>query len=460
MDVQKSLAPDLAEPDRKYRDVLAWVWSFSTRPRSATEMAVQRAAKLERMRALLEGLGNPERGYPSVLVAGTKGKGSTVVMIAAGLQASGRRTGRYTSPHLINWRERTCIDARPISTDSVIALEPAVREAVERLPPSVGQPTTFEVGTAFTLLYFARENVEIAVLEVGVGGRYDATNVVEPLVSVITPISFDHMPTLGSTLSEIAAHKAGILRPHRAGIIAPQSPEALAVVEGEASRLHAPLELVGRDWQWRAQPSGATRITSPRHADFAPLETRIALRGEHQRDNATASVAALHVLGHVQPELDPGAEAIAAGLQHVDWPGRLQVLKKQPLVVLDGAHNAASAAALARAVHTEFEYARLHLVLGLTEGKDARGVLQALLPGVSGVIVTRSRHERSAPPSEIAALVREMKSEAPVSLAPDLEVALERALTQAKDDDLVLVTGSLFVVGEALVWWQARCSSR
>src|SRR5205807_7155673 len=155
----------------------------------------QRAVKLERMRALLESLGHPELHFPSVLVAGTKGKGSTVAMLDGCLHAAGLRTGRYTSPHLVNWRERTCINAEPISTDDVVALAKPIREAVDCLSPSLGSPTTFEVGTALAFLYFARQRVDIAVVEVGTGGRFDATNLVDPLVSVITPISFDHTPT-------------------------------------------------------------------------------------------------------------------------------------------------------------------------------------------------------------------------------------------------------------------------
>ena len=185
-------------------------------------MAAQRAAKLDRMRALLLALGQPETSFPCVLVAGTKGKGSTVAMISACVQAAGLRAGRYTSPHLVNWRERTCIDARPISTQAVIALAEPIRDAVDRLSPRLGQPTTFEVGTAFALLYFARERVDLGVLEVGTGGRFDATNLADPLVSVITPISYDHTATLGNTLESIAWHKAGILRSGRTAIAAPQ----------------------------------------------------------------------------------------------------------------------------------------------------------------------------------------------------------------------------------------------
>ncbi len=427
--------------------MLDWVWSFSARSRSADEMAAQRAVKLERMQRLLEALAHPERDFPAVLVAGTKGKGSTVAMLAACLQAAGYRTGRYTSPHLVNWRERICIDAVPISTDAVVDQAESIRRAAAA-DPDAAQLTTFEVGTAFAFEYFARERVDVAVVEVGTGGRFDATNLLEPLVSVISPISYDHTPTLGTTLTQIAWHKAGILRPGRPGISAPQVHEARRTIELEAARLGTPLEEVGREWRWT--PADADiRITST-HADFGPLEVTVGLIGDHQRDNATASVAALVALGRARPALACPRDALAAGLRDVEWPGRLQVLSDHPLVVLDGAHNAASAQVLRAAIDANFHFERLHLVLGLSAGKDARGVLEALAPRADALYLTRSAHERAAPTHDLAAL-------APGVCTREFERAadaLDAALAQAGADDLVLVTGSLFLVGETLVWWR------
>lgn len=413
-------------------------------------MAAQRAVKLDRMRALLSGLGNPEREFRSLLVAGTKGKGSTVAMLSACLQAAGRRTGRATSPHLVNWRERTVVDGQPISTADVVALAEPVRRVIDSLPLALGAPTTFEVGTALTFLYFARAGLDVAVVEVGTGGRFDATNLLEPLVSAIMPISYDHTPTLGETLSEIAWHKAGIMRGGRPAISAPQVDEARLVIEREASAIGAQLAQVGRDWRWREAPGGV-HIEGPAAADA--VEARIALLGDHQRDNATTVVAALHALGAVEPGLATSAAAIQAGLANVDWPGRLQVLSEHPLVVLDGAHNAASADVLRAALAKSFQYARLHLVLGLSAGKDAQGVLHALAPVAASIHLTRSHHERSAPPAELESLARAAAPEALVAVQPDVVTALEAALAAAGADDLILVTGSLFLVGETLVWW-------
>jgi dihydrofolate synthase/folylpolyglutamate synthase len=427
------------------------VWSFSARPRTPDEIVGQRAVKLDRMRALLRSLGDPQSRFASLLVAGTKGKGSTVAMLAACLHAAGSRTGRYTSPHLVNWRERTWVSGSPISAADVVALAEPVRLAVESLPAELGRPTTFEVGTAFSFVHFAQQRVQVAVLECGVGGRYDATNVVEPLVSAITPISYDHTATLGSTLASIADHKAGVLRPDKPAVIGRQPAEALEVIQRIAGDLGTPLEQVGRNWHWIA--SDSETLIESHHASFEPLRTRVGLLGDHQRDNATTAVAVLHALGESHAELRVGADAMRAGLQAVEWPGRMQLLQSEPMLLLDGAHNAFSAEVLATALQRDFKFNRLLLVLGLSEGKDVQGVLKALGPRAEKVHLTRSHHERSADPKALALLAHGMLPETATAIHPDLSSAVEAALAEARADDLVLVTGSLFLVGEALVWW-------
>jgi dihydrofolate synthase / folylpolyglutamate synthase len=451
-DREYSLPPDSGEPDPAYRAILDWVWSFSARPRTPDEIVGQRAVKLDRMRALLRALDDPQRRFESLLVAGTKGKGSTVAMLAACLHEGGVRTGRYTSPHLVNWRERTWVDGAPISTAEVLALAEQVRAAVVSLPAELGQPTTFEVGTAFAFLEFARRHVQVAVVECGVGGRYDATNVVEPLVSAITPISYDHTATLGSTLSAIADHKAGVLRHGQPGILGRQPDEARQVVERVARDLGTPLEALGREWRWATIADGSDVIEST-HADAAPIRTHVELLGAHQRDNAATAVAVLYWLRRLRPELAPPRAAIEAGLAHVHWPGRMQVLRRSPLLILDGAHNAFSAQVLGGAVSAGFKFQRLLLVLGLSEGKDAHGVLAALAPRATRAYFTRSHHERSADPRTLAELARADVPDTPTEVHQDLASALGAALAEAGPADAVLVTGSLFLVGEALVWW-------
>ncbi|MBV9326301.1 MAG: bifunctional folylpolyglutamate synthase/dihydrofolate synthase [Chloroflexi bacterium] len=427
--------------------MLEWLWSFSARKRSAHEMAVQRAVKLERMYALLAVLGHPESRFPSLLVAGTKGKGSTVAMLSACLRAAGYRTGRYTSPHLVNWRERTTIDAQPISADEVLGLAGPVRHAVESLPNSLGAPTTFEVGTALTFEYFARQSVDVAVVEVGTGGRFDATNLVDTQVAVMAPVSYDHTQTLGSTLTSIGWHKAGIMRVGRPAVAAPQSSEALSVIEGEARLLRVPLRVVGRDWTWSAAQTGI-RVAGP---DVALEGLEVGLIGDHQLDNATTAIAALDA---VRQRFPVQTSDVVSALKTVEWPGRLQIVSRQPLVVLDGAHNAASAEVVRRALDANFTFDRLLLVVGLSTGKDALGVLGALTPRADRVYLTRSRHERSAPPDDLAPLVLSAAPRASISIVPDAPSALDLAVREAGPRDAVLVTGSLFLVGEALEWWR------
>jgi dihydrofolate synthase / folylpolyglutamate synthase len=445
---QAILPADAAEPDVEYRATLDWIWSFSARQRSPQAMAVQRAVKLERMYALLEALGHPQTRFPAVLVAGTKGKGSTVAMISACLHAAGYRTGRYTSPHLVNWRERTTIDGEPISTADVLTLAGPLREAVASLSNSLGAPTTFEVGTALTFEHFARRGVDVAVVEVGTGGRFDATNLVDTRVAVIAPVSYDHTATLGSTLTSIGWHKAGILRHGRPAVSAPQVAEAASVIQREAALQAVPLDIVGREWTW--SPSARRMRVESTHSDWKSLELSVGLVGDHQRDNATTAIAALHAIREQFP-VEPAS--IAAALASVDWPGRLQVLAHEPFVVVDGAHNAASAQVVRHALETDFDFDRLLLVVGLSTGKDALGVLGALAPAAARVYLTRSGHERSASPAELVPLVRTAAPEATTGTFEDTSAALGAALAEAAPRDLVLVTGSLFLVGEVLRWW-------
>ncbi len=411
-------------------------------------MAAQRAVKLERMQALLARLGHPQRRFPVVLVAGTKGKGSTVAMLAASLRAAGYRTGRYTSPHLLNWRERTEVDGAPISTGEVLALVDPIREAAQSVSPALGPLTTFEIGTAFAFVHFVRAAVDVAVVEVGTGGRFDATNLADPIASVIAPISYDHTQTLGHTLTSIAWHKAGIMRAYGRAVSAPQPDEARRVIQSEARLLEVSLDTVGTDWTWAAD-GAYTVVSSPRWA-LEPLRVEVGLLGDHQRDNATTAVAALRTIAD---RFDVPRSAIATGLRDVDWPGRLQILSRNPLLVVDGAHNAASANVLKQAIEP-FEFERLILVMGLSEGKDALGVLSSLAPRADKVVLTRSRHERSAEPTQLEPIVRSVAPNAQTQVFEDAATALEAALGSTRADDMVLVTGSLFLVGEALDWWR------
>ncbi|MDP8921559.1 MAG: Mur ligase family protein, partial [Chloroflexota bacterium] len=389
-------AARLMRPDRlvqhpAYQEALAWLYGLSPNVRTPAEVVADHPRKLPRMRALLDRLGNPERGFDAVLVAGTKGKGSTAALLEAILRAAGLKTGLYTQPHLVSWCERTRLGERAIEPDEAAALMPTVRaavEAVERERADLGDVTTFEAGTALTLLAFAEHGVELAVVEVGVGGAHDATNVLEPLVAVLAPVSLDHMVTLGPTLAAIAREKVGIFRPGGRAVVGPQSPEALTVVEQVAAAQGTRLELVGREWHWwptEGEPAtGRFAIAGPgvRLDDLS-----IPLVGRHQRDNATLALAAAHALALLSSHSprwrkgpgdgggpDGAGEAlplgggglgegdpIRRGLAAVEWPGRFQVLRERPRVVVDGAHNDDSARRLAEAYRDVFGMRHCHL---------------------------------------------------------------------------------------------------
>lgn len=451
------MQPDSAINHPAYHEALRWLYALSANPRSAAEIVADHPRKLDRMRALLDRLGNPERAFASVLVVGTKGKGSIAAIAEAILRAAGRRTGLVTSPHLVSWCERTRIDGADLTPDAAARQMPRVRAAVACLVserPELGQPTTFEAGLAVSLLAFAEASVEIAVVEAGVGGRHDATNVLDPLAVALGPVSYDHTHTLGSTLSAIAAEKAGIIRTGRLAISASQPPEARAVVEQVGRERGGRLEWLGRDWFWLPeddQPGrGRFTVAGPR-GHFRGLTSP--LLGRHQRENAAVAVAlATDVLapgGATTATLDDWLDAaVRRGLASVRWPGRLQVLRERPWLVVDGAHNGDSAVRLVEALGDCFAARRYHLVFGTSVGKDVPRMLDALLPGAASVTLTRSHHERSVPLEELVAAVTARGVRPAVELKVGTAVA--RALARCGLDDLAIVTGSLFVVGEAL----------
>ncbi len=455
--------------EEAYAQALAYLAELTDWERQPMDRRMREQLLLARPAALLERLGNPQRRYRSVLVAGTKGKGSTAAMLASILRAAGYRTGFYSQPHLHTYRERIRVDGVAIAptafAEGVACLQPHVA-ALESARPELGRCTAYEAGTALALDYFARSGVEIAVLEVGLGGRLDATNVVEADVSIITSISFDHMAILGSTLPEIAFEKAGIIKPGRPVLSAPQRPEVLAVLERVAAERGARLGLGGRDWRWtgdhaafvveaeEAAPDGLW-AAAWRHTGL-----RVPLLGAHQLENAATAVAAAQVLGStlaMEARLLPiSTAAIAAGLAGTRWPARLEVIspphppllpKLAPTVVIDGAHNGDSATKLAAALRDHFRFRRLWLVLGVGADKDLAAIVAPLAPLVAGAWAVASRHPRSlAAPAVAAAL-----SQAGVwtVIAGETAAAVREAVAAASPDDLVCVTGSLYVAAEA-----------
>ncbi|MHB8620211.1 MAG: bifunctional folylpolyglutamate synthase/dihydrofolate synthase [Chloroflexota bacterium] len=433
-----------------YGEALRYLFSFANYETLAGGFGPLRAAKLERMERLLELLDHPERAAPILLVAGTKGKGSTAAMIAAILRAGGRRTGLYSQPHLHTFRERIRLDGQLISEGDLAATMDGLMPAVERLgaDPSLGRPTTYEVSTALMFQWFRQRQAEAMVVEVGIGGRLDAVNVVTPLVAAITSISYDHMDVLGSTITEIASEKAGIIKPGIGVASARQWPEATTAIERRATEMQAELWRVGTEValesEARAVAGQAQRLAiSVPGSRFQGLE--LPLAGAVQLENAAVAVAAV-VLAERRGLAGAGS-GITAGLREVSWPGRLETVHHDPLVLVDGAHNGDSAERLVEAVRTLYPGRPPTFVVGTSRDKDMPGILRPLTSTGGRIILTQSRHPRSASLDQLSAAAREM------GVVPATADSTSQALQVAADslpaDGLICVTGSLFVVAEA-----------
>jgi dihydrofolate synthase/folylpolyglutamate synthase len=394
---------------------------------------------LERMRSLLAALGQPQQAYPSLHVAGTNGKGSVCALCAAALQAQGYRVGLFTSPHA-----RGALAG--IAVNGVPAAAAELQASFEQLYPLLHANeawTQFEVVVALMFVHFARLRVDAAVIEVGLGGALDATNVLLPQVAVITPIDYDHTAILGSTLTEIATHKAGIIKLGRPVVVSPQPAEARAAILAQAGLQNAPVVEVGIDLQVQAISADLTgqqlRILSPK----GEVELQIGLLGAHQRANAATAYAALIALDGSGLHLSQAA--IAAGFAAARWPGRFEVLSTAPPLVLDGAHTSAAARALRRALDEYFPGQSFVLVLGVSIDKDLRSLLEPLLPRIAQVIATQSAHPRAMPATQLAARLAELGL--PAAAEPSPAAALAAAQATA-GGGLTLVAGSIFLVEE------------
>jgi dihydrofolate synthase/folylpolyglutamate synthase len=390
---------------------------------------------LERVQAALDAVGNPELRCRLVQVGGTNGKGSISAMLAAVGTAAGLRTGLYTSPHLASFRERIRVDGRAISPDDLADGVEALGTLIARL-----DLTTFEAATVLALDHFAREEVELAVLEVGLGGRLDATRVGRPEATVLGPVDLDHQAWLGDTIAAIATEKAAIIRSGVA-LSARQHPDAEAVIRARARATDIPLLVEGADLEGRLLRFGLDgQWLDLRGPGWRLSEVRCSLLGRHQTGNALLAAATARHLG-----LDEAA--IREGLARVRWPGRFQVLPGEPLLVLDGAHNPAGARALADSLRLYFPDRALTLVVGVLGDHDAAGILEALRPLASRIIATAIASPRTAAPAALAALLT--GGPARVETASSAAEALDLAL-RAPTTPIVCVAGSLYLVGEVL----------
>ena len=440
--------------DSHYQQALDYIYSFvdyekEPRPRDPVHYDLKRTA------GLLARLGNPHLKARTIHITGSKGKGSVAAMIASVLTTSGYRTGLYTSPHLFSFNERIKVDDRFISDEEVAAL-------VEKLKPEVaainekatyGRLTTFEVITALGFSHFASKEADFQVVEVGLGGRLDATNVVQPAICILTSISLDHTEVLGSTLAEITREKVGIIKSDSPVVTAPQDDEVASIIAESCRNHQAKLVKVDSDVTWQNLGFDFKQQGLRVQGRRGSYEFSIPLLGEHQAENAAVAIATLEIL--VEKGFSISRESITRGLAQVNWPGRLQVLSRQPLLIVDGAHSPASVQKLVQALKQHFDFGQAILIIGTSWDKDIAGIIAELAPVFTKAIVTHSTHPRATPPAAISAELSRFGITAQET--DDIADALRLAFSQARENDLICVTGSLFIAAEAIEQAKMLC---
>ena len=403
---------------------------------------------LRRVEELLARLGSPHLEAKTVHIAGTKGKGSVAAMVASALTTSGYTTGLYTSPHLNTLRERFRVDGELITEGELVSVVEGLKPEVEAVneKATYGELTTFELLTALAFAHFKLKGVDFQVLEVGLGGKFDATNIIQPEVCLITSISFDHTEVLGNSLTEIATEKAGIIKPDSVVVLSPQPDEVVRVIEGVCLSRGAELVMVGRDVTWHSLGFDHKRQSLEVKGRLGSYKLSIPLLGHYQMENATTAVAALEVLA--AKGFNISRDSIIDGLARVSWAGRFQILSHHPLLVVDGAHNPDSARKLKQSLVQYFDFDRAILVTGVSCDKDIDGIVSELVPLFDKVIVTRSHHPRAMALEQLIAAFGRQGVEA--QAAEDIPEALSLAMSIAGARDLICVAGSLFVVAEAI----------
>jgi len=440
---------------RRYRETLAYLFGLQ---RFGIKLG------LANITALLKRLGDPHNRLPAVHIAGSNGKGSTAAFLASLLRRAGYRVGLYSSPHLVDFSERIQVDGSPISTERVVHWTATIREAVEKMEkegklwpgsalqslpkdfdPRKATVTFFEFTTAMAFLHFREMKVDIAVLETGMGGRLDATNVIDPLLCLITSISPEHQQYLGNSLLKIAREKAGIIKPNRPLLTSASQSRVESLLREKCQELNAAFYVLGKDFSGKE--------LDPQVMDFQGRshrweELRLGLAGSHQVVNASLALAAMEVL--MESGYPAEERQLRQGLVAVRWPGRLELVGEHPRILLDGAHNPGATKALREALRAGFPRRRLILILGIMSDKEIRRMMADLVPLADRLILTQPKMDR-------AASLETLRSQASPFQKPMMEVAevsdaLRQALAEAGEDDLILVTGSLFTVGEARVY--------
>nr|WP_319393730.1 folylpolyglutamate synthase/dihydrofolate synthase family protein [uncultured Desulfobacter sp.] len=406
--------------------------------------------ELDTISNILSELNTPQNAYNTVHVAGTNGKGSTAACIASILNAAGFKTGIYTSPHLVRFNERICVDGRQISDEEVISAYEAVNTADTKLCRGSRRATFFEIVTAMAFYHFAEKKVDWAVIETGMGGRFDATNIIASQVSVITNLSIEHSDYLGHTIRDLAREKGGIIKPGVPVVTAVSQPSGIDKLKKLATDQQSDLYRFKNDFSIRKTPGGPTYNYKGIYQNFKGLTKP--LPGEHQRENLSLALAAIELIFEQNKKADPRyeltPEVIHKGLARVHWPGRLEKIMDHPLVILDGAHNLKAAFLLGKYLNRTLGDKKLTLVVGILDDKPHEAMLDQLLPRAQRVIVTQAKIDRSIEtPILTAAVKKKFKGE--VQVIKDVKDAVSYAISESCKDDAICIAGSLYVAGEA-----------
>ena len=406
---------------------------------------------LTQVERILDAIGNPHREIQAIHIGGTNGKGSTAAMMASILKKEGYRVGLYTSPHLVRFTERIKVDGEEIEKEEVAELARWMKERIETT--GVQPPFTFfDFTTAMAFYYFKQKVVDLAVIEVGLGGRLDSTNVIDPLVSIITNIAKDHEEQLGRSILKIAKEKAGILKKDRPLITAATQPQVLRLFSKICLEKKSPFLRVGKDFRYVCTEEGDFNYEGLHRKLWG---VHLNLKGFHQIINATTALGAMEVLEDLGYPVS--TDAMVEGLREVDWPGRLETILSSPKVVLDGAHNPAGALVLKESLKNEFQYSHLILLIGMMKDKDIISVLHLLAPLADHIILTKPSNDRAAPPSLLKKVLGQNRKKAEV--VEDLKEAIERGLSITSEGDLLCITGSLYTVGEARAYFHPQGGS-
>ena len=403
---------------------------------------------LTQVERILGATGNPHKEIQAIHIGGTNGKGSTAAMISSILQKEGYRVGLYTSPHLVRFTERIRVNGKEIGAEEVAALTEWMRREIEAA--GIASPFTFfDFTTAMAFHYFKQKLVDLAVLEVGLGGRLDSTNVVDPLVSIITNVAKDHEEHLGKTLLKIAREKAGIIKKGRPLITAVTRPEVLRLLSNVCREKGTPIFRVGKEFRYTRGEDGDFSYEGLNRKLWS---VHLNLKGFHQVINATTALGAMEVLEDLGYRVS--TDAMIDGVREVEWPGRLEMVSSSPAVILDGAHNPAGALVLKESLEKEFQFDHLVLLIGIMKDKDIGSMLHLLAPLADHIILTRPHTDRATPPPLLKKMLG--RSEKKAEIVEDVNGAIERGLSLIQKEDLLCITGSLYTVGEARAYFRPK----